>query len=613
MNKKWLALPIVVGAVLAGQAVVGKAMTVSVVLKPSDETGLRAYAAETVDPTSTNYRNYLTPAQIGSRFGASMSTINSMKKYFHKHGLYVGAYKGRLSVKVVGAYTKVKKAFHAKRIRLKNGDTRTKVVLPKSFSNNVAAVLGAYDISTPGSKKAVTHYISNDVTSNKELDPGNDAKAFSKAYGPEKFAKQYNLNSLYDQCYQGQGQSIGLIVLKDTNLDDARTYWDQMGVNSDISRVNKHYVLGDEKGMTRWMKKGISVSEYGERGESSLDVQQAGSIAPKANINMYVGQATNQFVPTESAYYTAFSTAINANKDDVLSTSFGVRSEIDPLAGVSSTNGQLVKAFDVLWAQAAAQGISVFNASGDHGAYEVPSNKQNLGLPSGTFETEVGGTTLPIHRIMGGHVVDIKSETAWNNAYQFNQAQLLTGVIPYAGGGGFSRYVKAPVYQMGIPGVNTFTTINALQYQKKTKKYLINTNVKSKHGTSNQRAIPDISANSDVNTGYAQLVSAKVRAGKKSAQLSNWTVGGGTSYAAPQTAAAFAVLNGSLGRRIGYANPQLYRFASSTSSPLTVLDQFTDNNLSYTGQPGKIYNQATGLGTIDYTKLLASFKADLAK
>ena len=34
------------------------------------------------------------------------------------------------------------------------------------------------------------------------------------------------------------------------------------------------------------------------------------------------------------------------------------------------------------------------------------------------------------------------------------------------------------------------------------------------------------------------------------------------------------------------------------------------NNLYYTGQPGKIYNQASGLGTINFAKLNAKFNSE---
>ncbi|WP_279404031.1 hypothetical protein [Secundilactobacillus kimchicus] len=68
------------------------------------------------------------------------------------------------------------------------------------------------------------------------------------------------------------------------------------------------------------------------------------------------------------------------------------------------------------------------------------------------------------------------------------------------------------------------------------------------------------------------------------------------------------MMNSGLNAPIGFWNPQIYKFAQSSDSPFTPLDSITNNdNLYYTGQPGKLYNQATGLGTINFDKLYSNF------
>jgi len=55
-------------------------------------------------------------------------------------------------------------------------------------------------------------------------------------------------------------------------------------------------------------------------------------------------------------------------------------------------------------------------------------------------------------------------------------------------------------------------------------------------------------------------------------------------------------------------NPQIYKFAQQTDTPFNPLnDANNNNNLFYTGQPGTLYNQATGLGTINFDKLYQDF------
>ena len=71
-----------------------------------------------------------------------------------------------------------------------------------------------------------------------------------------------------------------------------------------------------------------------------------------------------------------------------------------------------------------------------------------------------------------------------------------------------------------------------------------------------------------------------------------------------------AVINSQSGRsKMGFWNPQIYQLAQQQDSPFHPLND-TDNNsnLYYTGQPGTVYNQASGLGTVDFAKLAQVYK-----
>ncbi len=71
-----------------------------------------------------------------------------------------------------------------------------------------------------------------------------------------------------------------------------------------------------------------------------------------------------------------------------------------------------------------------------------------------------------------------------------------------------------------------------------------------------------------------------------------------------------AVINSQPGRaRMGFWNAQIYQLAQKSDSPFHPLNATTDNsNLYYTGQPGTVYNQASGLGTTDFAKLAEDYK-----
>jgi hypothetical protein len=80
---------------------------------------------------------------------------------------------------------------------------------------------------------------------------------------------------------------------------------------------------------------------------------------------------------------------------------------------------------------------------------------------------------------------------------------------------------------------------------------------------------------------------------------------------APQFNGSTAVIDSYVGHRIGLWNPSVYSFAAGPASPVTPLSQASssNDNIFYTGNPGELYNAATGLGVPD----LAKFASDLAK
>ena len=64
-----------------------------------------------------------------------------------------------------------------------------------------------------------------------------------------------------------------------------------------------------------------------------------------------------------------------------------------------------------------------------------------------------------------------------------------------------------------------------------------------------------------------------------------------------------------LGHRVGFWNPSIYEFASSSSSPFTPLGTSgaSNDNLYYTGTPGNLFDPGAGLGTPNLSTLEQDF------
>ncbi|WP_318530654.1 S8/S53 family peptidase [Lentilactobacillus parakefiri] len=346
--------------------------------------------------------------------------------------------------------------------------------------------------------------------------------------------------------------------------------------------------------------------------EATLDVESASAIAPKAGIDLYTADTTGSKTTLPSSFYTNFMTAISNNYDQQLTSSMAPGAEVAAdWSDKSATINQYNDAFNLLLEQAAAQGITVFQVSGDRGPWAVSSAKENHLTSTSPYQVIVGGTTLPYQKVIEAKVVTVEKERAWGDTYSSPEKDTKYSSFS-GGGGGFSALNPTPRYQLGVPGVNTFRAISYLTF--KNGKYSLTKDPQVITGTGNSRNLPDVAGNADAQNGYASFVSGnKVTLNAKTHKpvmtpTQMWVVDGGTSFTTPQMAAANAVINSGLKTQVGFWNPQIYKFAQEADSPFNVLDDAENNdNLYYTGQPGMLYNQATGLESINFEKLFGKF------
>ena len=266
----------------------------------------------------------------------------------------------------------------------------------------------------------------------------------------------------------------------------------------------------------------------------------------------------------------------------------------------------------------AAQGQSAFSCAGDRGAYAAYDDlgTTNLSVASPTdspFITSAGGTTLPLNSAVAGpqgtFSVTVPTERAWGWDYLWQPIasaygeSLLDAAESYTvgGGRGFSAFEPTPSYQHNVPGVHAYhalpylTPVDTQQVQgvAEPTDWTINPRPRVISGTGTGRAVPDLSANADPESGYPLYAPSLADIGQPALQ-GGW---GGTSFVAPQLNGAAAVINSYLGHRIGLWNPRTYPLATHASSPFMPLDQagVNNDNLYYTGNPGQPYNQSTGL------------------
>ena len=593
--------------------------TVSFVLKARNM-GLLEASVEAGMP-----RGYLSVGQFAQAFGQPRSNIAALESYLAHFGIKTSAYADGLDVTATGTAGQFDKALsvqqHQYRLRavpsrpgrpgrraMTIHGTTGQTLLPRQLAGFVLSILGLTNYPTFGS----------DAIHTPRLRPG--AKPAAEQTGsltPEDFAKQYNLDPLYAAGATGAGETIGIVTLASLNPSDPEFFWkNTLGITTKPNRITLVNVDGGSG----------PVSDASGSGETTLDVEQSGALAPNADIVVY--QAPN----TDFGFVDGFFAAASQNVADSVSSSWG-ESETEIQASVNSgvESPTYAVTFDEAFLELAAQGQSGFVSAGDFGAYTAVEDLGTTNLSAGNPDsspwiTTAGGTTLPgdieITSTVSAHLSAQRTwgwDWLWPFFAQFTDPttnapyaseEAFAKANPLGGGGGFSVLEPTPFYQQLVPSAHAFSAAEyltpidpqAIDGLTEPTDWSFDPAPPVITGTGTGRATPDVSANADPFTGYEEYFT-----GFTGDPLEvGW---GGTSFVAPQLNGATALIDSLLGHRVGFWNPVVYRFAAHGHSPFTPLDEASNNNdnLFYTGTPGHIYNVGSGLGYPDLAKLAADF------
>jgi len=336
------------------------------------------------------------------------------------------------------------------------------------------------------------------------------------SFTPEQLHLAYGLPAIGTPGYDGKGQTIVLLEAYGypTALADANAYFSISGLPAlTSSTFSVVYPDGPPVLPTAGIDLGWDV-------EIAIDVQTAHTIAPAAKIVVVAaaGQDDDDF-QSAIAY-------IIANKPGyAISDSWG--EDIEGFAGPAE-----VGAYEALFAEAAAKGISFQFSSGDSGDDGFTGGLGGVSVPGDSlYITSVGGTSI-INAGTGFRL------TGWGNAVVLiNDDGVLDppeqfGFIGGAGGGE-SIYLPKPTWQAALPGSG--------------------------------RQTPDVSALADPYTGVNIVITSQ---GTQYLE-SGW---GGTSVASPIVTAFWAMAEQKAGGPLGQAAPLI---STLTSASITDVVPFT--------------------------------------
>jgi hypothetical protein len=574
---------------------------------PAQQADLSALILAQQTPGSPQFHQWLTPAQFGARFGVSDNDLAATESWLQSQGFTIDSVSpSRESITFSGNAASVESAFGAPLHYFRaNSDTVTHfapagdLTVPAALSNVVLAV------GNLSSYRPRPHVI---------LKPAyTSSLSGSHHVTPKDLATIYDINSLYSAGYTGLGQTIAVVGETQVVPSDISNFQTAAGVP--INTPNLMYVPNSGT-------QGIDNNQTGDEAESDLDLEYASSVAYKATIDfVYTGNAVNQGV-FQSVIY-----AIQQDLAPIITISYGT---CEPDLGTYYFNY-----YESYFQQAAAQGQTVINSSGDNGSTGCygdgtpTSNQEQLAVSypsSSQYVTGLGGTEFPAADVTAASPVtagttywagatststdDIGSalsyipEQAWNDD---SSAAVSSGGGLSSGGGGISTLSARPSWQSGVTGITA----------------------------GNFRLVPDVSLNSSPNNagylycssdtaaiGFAGSCTNGFRVSSAYTNSTGLTIAGGTSFAAPIFAAMLAIINQAKGYTTGQGliGPTLYSLASNNA---TYAVAFHDINVANNGNnctAGSTYcsgaatgsylttagyDEATGLGSVDLAKLVS--------
>jgi subtilase family serine protease len=550
-----------------------KVIEVSIWLQLHNQSQFDTLTQSLYDRSSPNYHHWLRPNDIAARFAPTAQEAKTVGQFFAAHNLtVVKTGPNNFYVRARGTVGDVEKAFQ---VQLNNYQVGGKTIRANAGDPYVAGPAGALVravsgldnaqfqhtlITQPtnlgGSKTgaAKPEVVSDAGLFSQQCFTGTETESFSTngdgelpigtysgnklnmpsatspgcGYTPPSIQTAYSLTGLYNEGYDGTGQTIAIVDWcgSVTIRDDANKFSKQFGLPK-LTSSNFAITYTAHSDCIAY-----------DQVEINLDVEWAHAVAPGANINLVVPPSASFQDVDEAEFDVA-----NYGLGNVLSGSYGSPEAFTATAELNTEN--------LISEMGAAAGISFNFATGDDGNYELIDEVflPTVNAPADSpWSTAVGGVSLALN-----FDNSIAWQAGWGTFLNVLAVEGIVGDPPTGGeffagsGGGPANCVTKnshffpPICTGGFPKPS---------YQGKS--------VPGKY-----RQLPDVSWLADPFTGAVILISIP---GQSPEQV--WQVVGGTSLSTPMFSALWAIANQEAldggGTELGQAAPYLYSLPART-------------------------------------------------
>jgi PKD repeat protein len=374
-----------------GEVASSTPFNVAVGLAPQNAPGLAAYITALYLPGTPAYHDFLSTSALASEYGASSASVATARGYFESYGLGVTVSPDRLLLTVDGPAAEIGSAFgttfhdYATAVGREFVSHPTPAELPGDIPWTGAYGLGN---ATP---------LSPSITPSTALVPvaGPDATCAGGGAGgpyvPCQVWGAYNFTATLQAGTNGTGETIGVVDAYDAQEPET-------GLENDLRSFDAQFALPTPSVSYLYpvpSDHDLNTTNTGWGDEEALDLEWSHASAPGASIDMTFSPDPDAGLYEDVDYLVAHQSV------NVISLSWG-----EPDVGVynaytgpcpsacnASTDGSY-NIMDPVLEFAAAEGISVFAASGDCGAADGTSGLATNFPGSDPYVTDVGGTVL---------------------------------------------------------------------------------------------------------------------------------------------------------------------------------------------------------------------------
>jgi subtilase family serine protease len=558
-----------------------------------DLAGAEAFAKEATDPTSRNYRRYLTPQQWESRFSPSIKADREVEASLRRAGIKITKVDpDRMTIEAEGTAEQIEAYFETTLANYEVGEETVRLAssslsAPTNVAPLISGVRGVNEIHVkpadltgageagrgPSGWPGHGHGHGPPPEAEEEEIPqplgfrvGTPCSAYYGqeladtlpnfgdgfpnplpyavcGYKPAQLQGAYNLTEAIAKGDDGSGVTVAITdaFVSPTLYSDAVEYAkrNQGSPSSQQWRpgqfkeiIHRPFTLTGEE----------ECDAPGWSGEQTLDVEAVHAMAPGAKV-LYIG-GKNCTV----SLYNAVEEVVDGHLANIVTNSWSNGPEEEEAETAESR-----EAFNHVLLMAAGTGVGVQFSSGDEGDNFIVSGSQQPSFPgTSPYATAVGGTSVEI-----GAQNNRLGEVGWSTGISALCTEELAelglcessevgewepeapGEYDYGGGGGTSNQYAEPWYQEPV----------------------VPTEIAARAGTGElNRVVPDISMEGDPSTG---MLVGETQEFADGTYYDQYRIGG-TSLSSPLFAGLMADADQAAGGSLGFVNPLLYHLDSGT-------------------------------------------------